>query len=37
MSKVSHSNGILLIDIREEWSLVVDHKVEDAVLIGEFE
>ena len=37
MSKVSHSNSILLFNVREEWSLVIDHEIEDTVLVGEFE
>jgi len=37
MRKVSYSNRILLVDIGEEWSLVVDLEVEDTMLIWKFE
>lgn len=30
---VSHTDGALLLDVGQEWSLVVDHEVEDAVLV----
>lgn len=35
MSKVSHGDGVLLLDGGEEGTLVVDLKIEDAVLIWE--
>jgi len=37
MREVPHGNGILLFDVGEERSFVVDFEVEDSVLVGEFE
>jgi hypothetical protein len=37
VSKVSYGNGVLLLDVREEWSFVVDLEIEDTVLIWELE
>ena len=34
MGHVAYADGVLLIDIREEGSLVVDAEVEDAMLVG---
>ena len=37
MRKVTNGDGVLLFDVGEEWSLVVDLEVEDAVLIWKLE
>jgi hypothetical protein len=37
MCKVSNGDGVLLLDVGEEGSLVVDLEVEDTVLIWELE
>ena len=37
MRKVSNSNSVLLLNVGEEWSLVVDLEIEDAVLIWKLE
>ena len=37
VGEVSYGDGVLLLDVGEEWSLVVDLKVEDAVLVWELE
>jgi hypothetical protein len=34
---VSYGNGVLLLEVREEWSLVVDLEIENTVLIRELE
>lgn len=33
MRKVTYGDSIFLLQVREEWSLVVDFEVEDSVLI----
>lgn len=37
MSKVSYCDSILLLDVGEEWSFVVDLEIKDTVLVGELE
>ena len=37
MCEVSDSNGVLLLHVREEGSLVIDLEVKYSVLVGELE
>ena len=37
VGEVSYGDRVLLLDVGEEWSLVVHLKVEDAVLVWELE
>jgi hypothetical protein len=37
VSKVAHGDGVLLLDVRQEWALVVDLEIEDSVLVGQLE
>ena len=34
VSKVANSDSALLVDVAEEWTLVVDDEIEDTMLIG---